>query len=125
MSRSQQTVTCDLSCGALRLRGVFTCLPFIPSTPSRVGASHDIRERTVRLLSEGTGISAENVAGAEGLSSYESTPSAPITDINWRPLFAVAKVQNHIQEGFDFRTEDYFRFGRPARESLVLGGSDG
>jgi hypothetical protein len=36
---------------------------------SRVG---DLQEGTARLLSEATGISTENVASVEGLSSYES-----------------------------------------------------
>ncbi len=49
-----------------------------------MSASHDLREQTPRLLSEGTGISAENVASAEGLSSHESTPLAPVTEINRR-----------------------------------------
>ena len=44
----------------------------------------DLREQTPRFLSEGIGISAENVASAEGLSSHESTPLAPVTEINRR-----------------------------------------
>jgi hypothetical protein len=54
---------------------VFTwCLSFNASpTSSRVGAPHDLRERTARLLSEATGISTENVASVKGLSSNEST----------------------------------------------------
>ena len=37
----------------------FTALP----TPFRVMASHDLRERTIRLLSEATDVSVENAAG--------------------------------------------------------------
>jgi hypothetical protein len=50
---------------------VFTwCLSFNASPmSSRVG---DLQEGTARLLSEATGISTENVASVEGLSSYES-----------------------------------------------------
>ena len=61
---------------------VFTwCLSFnaLPIS-SPVGAPHDLRERSARLLSEPTGISTENGASVEGLSSYESTLMIPITD---------------------------------------------
>ncbi len=50
----------------------------------------------------------------------------PITDISGRHylLFTrAAKVQNHIQEGLDFGTEDYFWVEHSIRVSLVLGGS--
>ena len=38
-------------------------------TPSRMGAPHDLRERITGLRSEVTGVSAENAASAQGLSS--------------------------------------------------------
>ena len=54
------------------------CLSFNASPiSSRVG---DLQEATARLLSEVTGISTENGASVEGLSSYESTLMIPITD---------------------------------------------
>jgi hypothetical protein len=63
---------------------VFTWNPSFNASPvsSPVGAPHDLRERTARLLSasEVTAISTENVAGIKGLSSYKSTPVIPITD---------------------------------------------
>jgi hypothetical protein len=91
---------------------VFTwCLHFDASpVPSRVGASHDLWERTARLLSEATGISTENVASVKGLSSYQSTPVIPITDRGGNFCFLlirVATVQNHVQECLGFGTEDY------------------
>ena len=43
-------------------------------TSSCVDAAHDLRERTMRFLAEMTGISVDNVAGIQGLSSYQSTP---------------------------------------------------
>jgi hypothetical protein len=107
---------------------VFTwCLSFNASPmSSRVGAPHDLRERTARLLSEATSISTEDVASVKGLSSYESTPMTPVTDRggNFCSLLTrVATVQNHVQEGLGCRTEDYVRVKHSARESLVLGGS--
>ena len=49
----------------------------LPSTDlptlSCVDAPHDLRERTMRFLAEMTGISADNVASIQGLSSYQST----------------------------------------------------
>jgi hypothetical protein len=87
------------------------CLSFNASPIySRVGGPHDLQERTVRLLSEATGISTENVASIKGLFSYESTPVIPITDRGGNYCFLlirVATVQNHVQEGLGFRTEDY------------------
>jgi hypothetical protein len=77
---------------------------------SRVGVPHDLREQTARLLSEGTGISTENVASDKGPFSYESTPVIPITDrgVNFCFLFIrVATVENDVQEGLGFRTEDH------------------
>jgi hypothetical protein len=85
-------------------------LPFNASPiPSRVCAPHDLRERTERLLSDATSISTEKVASVKGLSSYETTPVIPIADRskNFCFLFIrVATVQNHVQEGLGFRTED-------------------
>jgi len=54
---------------------VFTwCLHFDASpVPSRVGASHDLWERTARLLSEATGISTENVASVKGSRRCKTT----------------------------------------------------
>jgi hypothetical protein len=91
---------------------VFTwCLSFNASPiPSRVGAPHDLRERTARLLPEVTSISMDNIASVEGLSSYESTPVIPITDRGgnfYFLLIRVATVQNNVQEGLGFRTDDY------------------
>ena len=91
---------------------VFTwCLSFNTSpVSSRVGAPHDLQERTARLLSNATGISTENAASVEGLSLYESSPMIPITDRGRNSCFLltrVATVQNHIQEGLGIRTEDY------------------
>ena len=91
---------------------VFTwCLSLNASSiSSRVGAPRDLRERVARILSEATGISTENVASIKGLFSYESTPVIPITDRGGNYCFLlirVATVQNHVQEGLGFRTEDY------------------
>jgi hypothetical protein len=90
---------------------VFTRLSFNASPiSSRVGAPHDLRERSARFLSEATGISTENVVSVQGLSSYESTPVIPITDRGGNFFFLrtrVATVQNHVQEGLGIRTEDY------------------
>jgi hypothetical protein len=75
-----------------------------------VGAPHDLRERTARLLPEVTSISMDNIASVEGLSSYESTPVIPITDRGgnfYFLLIRVATVQNNVQEGLGFRTDDY------------------
>jgi hypothetical protein len=86
------------------------CLSFNPSPiSSRVGAPHDLRERTARLLSEATGVSTENVASVKGLSSYESTPVIPITDRGGNFSFLLIRVttMHHVQEGLGFRTEDY------------------
>ena len=44
-----------------------------PPTSSCVDSPHDLRERTMRLLSEMTGVSVDNVASVEGLSSYPPT----------------------------------------------------
>ena len=86
------------------------CLSFNASPiSSRVGVPHDLRERTARLLSDATGISTENVASVEGLSSYELTPMIPITDRSRNLCFLftrVATVQNYVQEGLGSRTED-------------------
>jgi hypothetical protein len=41
-------------------------------TPFRVMASHDLRERTMRPLSETTNVSVENAASVQGLSLYQS-----------------------------------------------------
>jgi hypothetical protein len=50
------------------------CLPSIASpTPSRAGTLHNLRERTMRLRSEMTGVSVENVASVQGLSLYNET----------------------------------------------------
>ena len=38
-------------------------------TSSRVGAPNNLRERTMKLLSEMTGVSVENVANVQGQSS--------------------------------------------------------
>ena len=75
-----------------------TALP----TPFRVMASHDLRERTMRPLSETTDISVENVTSVQGLSSYQSMPK-------WLFLTRMgrlAKVQSRIQEGPIFRRDD-------------------
>ena len=40
-------------------------------TSRRLMASHDLRERTVRLLSEMTDVSVENAVSLQGLSSYQ------------------------------------------------------
>jgi hypothetical protein len=67
----------DLCLSFLRLcvaygERVFTwCLPSIVSPTSlRAMAPHDLWERTIRLRSEVTGISVENAATVQGLSSY-------------------------------------------------------
>ena len=107
---------------------VFTwCLSFnaLPIS-SRVDAPHDLRERTARLLSEATGVSTENAASIKGLSLYEPIPVIPMTDGGGNFIFLltrVATVQNDVQEGLGFRTEDYVGVKHSARESLVLGGS--
>ena len=44
-----------------------------PPSSSCVDAPHDLRERTMKLLSEMTGVSVDNVASVQGLSSYPST----------------------------------------------------
>jgi hypothetical protein len=50
-------------------------VPSIASPTSSCGdAPHDLRERTMKLLSEMTGVSVDNVASVQGLSSYPSTP---------------------------------------------------
>jgi len=109
MSHLQHIVTCAfLSYG----ERVFTWCLFSNASPtfSRVGAADHLRERTARLLSEATGISTENVSTVKGPSSYESTPVTPITDRGGNFCFLltrVATVQNHVQEGLGFRTEDY------------------
>ncbi len=48
----------------------FTALP----ASFRMMASHDLRERIMRLTSETTDVSVENVASVQGLSSYQPTP---------------------------------------------------
>jgi hypothetical protein len=49
------------------------CLTFDPSpASSQVGAPQDLLEQTVRLLSEATDISTENIASVKGLFSYAS-----------------------------------------------------
>jgi hypothetical protein len=81
-----------------------------PYISSQVGLPHDVRERTARVLSEATGISMANVASVKGLSSYEPTPVMPITDRAGNscfPLTSIATVQNRVQKGLGFRTEDY------------------
>ena len=91
---------------------VFTWCLFFDASPisSRVGAPHDLQEWTTRLLSEATGISTENVASVEGLSSYESTPVIPLTDrdgIFCFLLTRVASMQNYVQESLSVRTQDF------------------
>ena len=82
---------------------VFTwCLFSICSpTCSRMDAPHDFLERTTRLRSEATDVSAENAAtSAQGLSSYQSTPLIHIADTcrHFCLLFTrVTKIQNCIQ----------------------------
>jgi hypothetical protein len=100
-------------------------LPFNASPIStREGAPHDLRERTARLLSEAAGVSMQNVVtSVKGLSSI---PVIPVTDRggNFNFLLTrVATVQNDVQEGLGFRTEDGVWVKHSARESLVLGGS--
>ena len=107
---------------------VFTWCLSLNASPisSRVGACHDLRERTARLLSEATGISTENIASIKGLSLYESTPVIPMTDGGGNFIFLfnrVATVQSDVQKGLGFRTEDYIGVRHSARESVVLGGS--
>ena len=41
---------------------------------SHVGVPYDLRERTMRLLSEVKGVSAENAAVVQGPSSYKLSP---------------------------------------------------
>ena len=90
---------------------VFTWyLSFNPSARSaRVGLSHELRERTARLQSEATDISTGSVADIKGLSWYEPSSVIPTErGENFCFLFSrVAAVQNHVQEGFGFRTEDH------------------
>jgi hypothetical protein len=43
------------------------------SSPSRVGAPYELRERTMRLQFEMAGVSTENAADIQGLSSYRLT----------------------------------------------------
>ena len=57
----EKVIGCRLSCTAM-------------SIPFRVMASHDLRERAMRLLSETTDVSAENAASVQGLSSYQLAP---------------------------------------------------
>ena len=57
------------------------CSPSIASPmPPHVGAPHDLRERTMRLWSERTGVSAKNAASVQGPSSYYLTLLAIITN---------------------------------------------
>jgi hypothetical protein len=50
------------------------CLPSIASpTSARMGAPNELRERTMKLRSEMTGVSTESAVGLPGLSSYQST----------------------------------------------------
>jgi hypothetical protein len=87
------------------------CLSFNASPiSSPVGAPHNLRGRTARLLSKATDIYTENVASVKGLSSYESTPVILIADRGGNlcfPLTRVATAQYRVQEGLGFRTEDY------------------
>ena len=91
---------------------------FIP----RVGAPSDLRERTMGLRSEVTDISMENAASTQGLSSYRSTHMSLITDRSgyfYLPFRRAMDVQNCLQQGPEFRTEDHFwvdpRIDYPAR----------
>ena len=43
-------------------------------TSSCVDSPHDLRERSMRFLSEMTGVSVDNVASVQGLSSYLPKP---------------------------------------------------
>jgi hypothetical protein len=81
----------------------------------RVMASHDLREQTMRLLSETTDVSVENTASVQGLSSYQSTPGLFLIQVG-----RLAKVQSRIQEGPVLRREDEFWVEHSAREILVL-----
>ena len=66
------------------------CLASVASpTSSRVGRpSQDLRERTAGLRSEATGVSAENAASAQGLSS--SVNAFDLCHLyTWAPLFIV------------------------------------
>lgn len=69
-------------------------------TSSCVGALHDLREWTTELRSKVTGVSAENVASVQGLSSFQSMLLIPVTDRcgYFCLLFTGAtKIQNYIQ----------------------------
>ncbi len=83
------------SCDDYGKKVITWCLSHIASpTSSDVGAPHDLRERSTRLLSEATGISAENVPNARGLSSFESMPLILLTACLL--LIRVSKVQSWV-----------------------------
>jgi hypothetical protein len=88
-------------------------------TSRRVIASHDLRERTTRLLSEITDVSVENAVSVQGLSSYQLMASVDIslTQASVRH----AKVQGCIRQGPFFRTEDDFWVEHSTQGTLVLG----
>ena len=71
------------------------CLASVASPrSSRVGPSQDLRERTAGLRSEATGVSAENAASAQGLSS--SVNAFDLCHLyTWAPLFIVHQGHDH------------------------------
>ena len=80
-----------------------------PTSSRRVGASHNLRERSTRLRSEVSDVSTENAASAQGLSSYRLMPMSPLTSGHFYLLFSrAAEVRNYLQQGPNFRTEDGF-----------------
>ena len=89
------------------------------STSRRVMISHDLQERTMRLLSETTDVSVENAVIVQGLSSYQSMA---LVDISLtQASVRHAKVQGCIRQGPFFRTEDDFWVEYSAQGTLVLG----
>ena len=87
-------------------------------TSSHVGGSYDIRERTMRLLSETKGVSASNAVSVQGPSLFNL---ALFDGHRRRKLIRLTKVQSCLQQGPAFRTEDDFWAEHFARGTLVLG----
>lgn len=80
------------------------------SEPFHVMASHDLRERTMRLLSETIEVSVENAASVQGLSSCQRHLWLFLKKVG-----RLAKVQSRIQESSIFRREDNFWIGHSTK----------